>query len=92
MADPLWKRRELAMDQVNKIRGMLGDYSTPAHLIKRPKGMKKYLFEGRIAKLKERERRAVELHTQELIRYMKKDGKRHGTKKTGRKRRSSDDR
>ena len=38
--------------QLNKVRERLGDHMSPVDSIARPPGMKKYLFEARIANIK----------------------------------------
>ena len=48
-------------EQANKVRGILGDYFSPAHLIVRPVGMRRARFRQLITKLKRHENRASEL-------------------------------
>ena len=39
-------------DQLNKCRERLGDHMSPASDIQRPSGMKRYLFNARVANIK----------------------------------------
>ena len=66
------KIREISihLEQINKIRGMLGDYDSPVGRIKKPEGMKTYLFERRITKLRQQERLAKRKLEQGLRKYM----------------------
>ena len=58
------------LEQVQKIRGLLGDYDSPAGDIKRPPGMYLYLFDRRIRKLKQQERLAAKKLEQGLLKYI----------------------
>jgi len=58
------------VEQINKIRGMLGDYDSPVGQIKKPADMKSYLFQRRITKLRQQERLAKQKLEQGLRKYM----------------------
>ena len=58
------------LEQINNIRGLLGDYDSPVGRIKRPKDMKLYLFRKRVAKLRQQESLAKRKLEQGLRKYM----------------------
>ncbi len=58
------------LEQIQKIRGLLGDYDSPVGDIKRPDGMYLYLFERRIKKLRQQERLAAKKLEEGLIKYI----------------------
>ena len=60
------------LEQIQKIRGLLGDHDSPVGKIKRPDGMYLYLFERRIKKLRQQERLAAKKLEQGLLKYINK--------------------
>lgn len=80
------------MDQINKLRGGMGDFQSPAHKIQRPKGMKKYLFERRVDRIARLEKKVERLLLQELSRYKKRKERQDGIKKANEQRRAGNDR
>ena len=59
------------LDQANKIRGLMDDYDSTPGRIKKPPGMKKYLFENRIKKLRDCEAKAKKILEQDIKQYIK---------------------
>ena len=58
------------LEQIQKIRGLLGDYDSPVGEIRRPDGMYLYLFERRIKKLRQQERLAAKKLEEGLVKYI----------------------
>ena len=61
----------LELKRANKIRAMMNDFDSSPGRIKKPPGMKKYLFERRIANLRKYEAAAKKILEQDLKQYIR---------------------
>ena len=68
-----WKIRG-HLKQVERNRKLIGDMTTPVNRLKRPPGMKKYLWERRIAYVRYHEREADRLFKAGILKYMGQKG------------------
>jgi len=71
-----WKIRA-HLKQVARNRELIGDLTTPADQLKRPPGMKKYLWERRLAYVKYHEAEADRLFTEGILKYMSQKGRKN---------------